>query len=70
VFFFFFVTEDQITQPPFVVVGQVVLERNVYLLLSSELDNGQCDAVLPVEWGERERIIFGTYIFMGKKHFL
>jgi hypothetical protein len=31
-----------LTQPT-VTVGQVVTERIVYLLLSGELDNGQCD---------------------------
>jgi hypothetical protein len=40
--------ENQITQPLTVTVGQVQVQR-MYLLLSSELDNGHCYALLPVE---------------------
>jgi hypothetical protein len=32
-----------------VVVGYVVTERKVSLLFSGELDNGDCDVLLPVE---------------------
>jgi hypothetical protein len=42
----YFVSQGQITQPPTPVVGQVVTARNV--LRSDGLDNGHCDALLPV----------------------
>jgi hypothetical protein len=39
------VSEDQITERPNVIAGQVVTERNVFLLFSGELDNGHYEAV-------------------------
>lgn len=35
------IPESQVTQPN-ITVGQVVTKRNVYLMLSGQLDNGQC----------------------------
>jgi hypothetical protein len=43
------VFECQITPPSPVVTGQVVTKRNVFLLVSGELDNEHYDAVLATE---------------------
>lgn len=50
----YFVSEDGITQSPTVIVGQIVAEKNVCLLFSSELENDHCDALLLVK--EKERL--------------
>jgi hypothetical protein len=52
------VTENQITQPQAVIIGQVTAERNAPLL---SRDEGQCDPLLPVK-GEIERGIFYIYV--------
>jgi hypothetical protein len=44
-----FVSGSHITPPTPVTVGEVVTERNASLLVSGELDNGYCDALLLVE---------------------
>lgn len=38
--------------PP-AIATQVSTERNVFLLFSGELDTSHCDALLPIEDGER-----------------
>jgi hypothetical protein len=45
----FLMSEDPISQPPTVTVGQVAIERNVPLLFSGELDSGHCNVLLQVE---------------------
>jgi hypothetical protein len=45
----YFVFEVQITQPLTVTVGQVVTERNLYLLFNGQLDSDHYGAVLPVK---------------------
>jgi hypothetical protein len=52
------VTENQITQPHAIIIGEVTAERNAPLLFR---DEGQCDALLPVK-GEREWDIFDIYV--------
>jgi serine kinase of HPr protein (carbohydrate metabolism regulator) len=47
------VSEVQITQPPTVMVGQVISERNASVSISGEQDTGHCEAVVPVEGKER-----------------
>jgi hypothetical protein len=43
----YFVTNDQITNPPTLIVGQLVIERNVAPLLSTDkIDNSHCDPLL------------------------
>jgi hypothetical protein len=37
------VSEIQIIEPQTVIAGQVVIERNAYLLSIGELDNDHCD---------------------------
>jgi hypothetical protein len=49
----YFVSEDQITPPPTVVVGEVVAEGSASLLFRNELYNGRCEVVFPV--GEKWR---------------
>jgi hypothetical protein len=44
--------ESQFIQPLTVTVGQAEVHR-LYTLLSSKLDNGHCDALLPVEENKR-----------------
>jgi hypothetical protein len=50
---FCFVSEGQTTQPMTVTGGQIMTERNSSLPFSGELDNGHCNAPLPVEETER-----------------
>jgi hypothetical protein len=41
--------ECQITEPPAVIAGQVVTERTVCVLLTGELCNAYCDALMSAE---------------------
>jgi hypothetical protein len=64
---FFFLPAGHITLPPTVILGQVMTERNVFLLFSGELDNGQCDALLRVE--EKERLYTSDEVRFCAGHF-
>jgi hypothetical protein len=54
----YFVPEGQITQPTIVIMCQIVTEENTSLLVSDELDNIKCDALLPVKDRGRSCIFY------------
>jgi hypothetical protein len=45
----YLISESEIAQVPTVIAAKALIEGNVMLLFSCELDNDYCDAVLPVE---------------------
>jgi hypothetical protein len=47
------VSADQIASPSTVTLGQVMAERNVFLLYTGELDDGHWDILLRVELRKR-----------------
>jgi hypothetical protein len=59
----YFVSGGQITQPPTVILGEVVTNGNVSPLFSSELAGGHYDAALPVEEKELWYFVY-DYVYM------
>jgi hypothetical protein len=70
--YIYFVSEVQITQPPTVMVGQVMSERNESVVFIGELDSGHYEALVPVE-GKETSGVFDIRVYRQSvlhRHFL